>query len=133
MSNYDDYEFFGGIHHCFHDTQSSCYTSASASIYVPWSTMNAVEIMSLINELSEYFAIYPLFGRNMKHNILLDVTIKASELHEQHSFELPSPQKLKDIQNKVSHYDSFNVLLKLLTCFRCLIQNMVWIIPIMCA
>ena len=67
--------------------------------------MNAAAIMSLINELSEYFAIYPLYGRNMKHNILLDMTTKADELNEQYSFNLPSPPKLKDIQTRISHYD----------------------------
>ena len=106
MGNFDDYEFFGGIYHCFRDIQSSCYASALASIYVQWSTMNAAAIMSLIKDLSKYFAMYPLSGRNMKHNILLDVTIKASAIFQQSFFELPSPPKLKDIQTKISHYDS---------------------------
>ena len=91
MGNFDDYEFFGGIHHCFRDTQCSCYASASASIYVPWSTTNAAAIMSLMEELSKYFATYPFSGRNMKHNILLDVTTKAGEVNEQYSLNLPSP------------------------------------------
>ena len=53
--------------------------------------MNAAAIMSSINELSENFAIYPLSARNMKHNILLDVTTKAGEVNEQYSLNLPSP------------------------------------------
>ena len=104
MGNFDDYEFFGGIHHCFRDTQCSCYASASASIYVPWSTTNAAAIMSSIDTLSKCFAIYPLSGRNMKHNILLDVTIKAQENYQNDFFELSSP-KLKEIQSEISHYD----------------------------
>ena len=104
MGNFDDYEFFGGIHHCFRDTQCSCYASASASIYVPWSTMNAAAIMSSIDTLSKCFAIYPLSGRNMKHSILLDVTIKAQENYQNDFFELSST-KLKEIQSEISHYD----------------------------
>jgi hypothetical protein len=41
----------------------------------------------------------------MKHNILLDVTIKARELNQEYLFELSSPPTLKDIQNKVSRFD----------------------------
>ena len=104
MGNFDDYEFFGGIHHCFRDTQCSCYASASASIYVPWSTTNAAAIMSSIDTLSKCFAIYPLSGRNMKHSILLDVTIKAQENYQNDFFELSST-KLKEIQSEISHYD----------------------------
>ncbi len=91
MGNFDAYELFDGVYHCFGDTQISCYASASASIYVPWSTTNAAAIMSSIEELSKYFAIYPLSGLNMKHNILLDVTIKARELNQEYLFELHSP------------------------------------------
>ena len=40
----------------------------------------------------------------MKHNILLDVTIKAHEIHQNDFFELSSP-KLKEIQSEISHYD----------------------------
>ena len=105
MGNFDAYELFDGVYHCFGDTQISCYASASASIYVPWSTTNAAAIMSSIEELSKYFAIYPLSGLNMKHNILLDVTIKAREIHQEYHFELSCPPKLKDIQNRISHFD----------------------------
>ena len=40
MGRFDDYELFDGACHCFGDIQSTCYTSASTSIYVPWSTTN---------------------------------------------------------------------------------------------
>ena len=33
------------------------------------------------------------------------MTIKASEIFQQSSFEQPSPPNLKDIQSKISHYD----------------------------
>ena len=105
MGNFDAYELVDGVYHSFGDTQISCYASASASVYVPWSMTNAAAIMSSIEELSEYFAIYPLSGLNMKHNILLDVTIKAREIHQEYHFELSCPPKLKDIQNRVSHFD----------------------------
>ena len=105
MGNFDAYELVDGVYHSFGDTQISCYASASASVYVPWSTTNAAAIMSSIEELSKYFAIYPLSGLNMKHNILLDVTIKAREIHQEYHFELSCPPKLKDIQNRVSHFD----------------------------
>ncbi len=77
---FDEYELFEGVYRCLGDTQSTCYTSASASIYVPWSAINATAIISLIDVLSKYFEIYPLTGLQMKQNILLDVTIKANEL-----------------------------------------------------
>ena len=80
MGTFDDYELFEGVYHCLGDTQFPCYTSASASIYVPWSASNAGAIISLVKELSKYFAIYPLIGMQMKQNILLDVTIKANEI-----------------------------------------------------
>ncbi len=80
MGTFDDYELFEGVYHCLGDTQFPCYTSASASIYVPWSATNAGAIISSIKELSKYFAIYPLTGMQMKQNILLDVTIKANQL-----------------------------------------------------
>ena len=80
MGGIDDHELFDGVYHCFGDTQSTCYTSASASIYVPWSATNAGAVISLIEVLSKYFAIYPLTWMNMTQNILLDVTIKANEL-----------------------------------------------------
>ena len=132
IRNFDDYDFFGGIHQCFQDTQSSCYASASGSIYVPWSTMNATAIVSLINEFSEYVAIYP--HSDMKHKILLDVTTKAGELNKKYSFNLPFPPKLKDIQTKISHYDL------LIQCppevtdlLQMLHSNMVWIVSNMSA
>ncbi len=105
MGNFDAYELFDGVYHCLRDSQVSCYASASASIYVPWSTTNAAAIMSSIEKLSKYFAIYPLSGLNMKHNILLDVTNKARELNQEYFFEMHSPPTLKDIQNRVSHFD----------------------------
>ena len=83
MGVFDDYELFEGVYHCLGDTQSTCYMSASASIYVPWSATNADAIISLIDVLSKYFEIYPLTGLQMKQSILLDVTIKANELSRQ--------------------------------------------------
>ncbi len=102
MGRFHDYELFDGVYHCFEDTQSTCYTSASASIYVPWSTTNAAAIISSISELSKYFAIYPLTTMNMKHNILLDVTIKANEIQNQYFFQMDFPPLLKGIQNMVA-------------------------------
>ncbi len=66
MGVFDDYELFEGVYHCFGNTQCPCYTSAFAGIYVPWCATNADAIISLIDVLSKYFAIYPLTGMNMK-------------------------------------------------------------------
>ncbi len=106
MGIFDDYEL-EGVYHCLGDTQCPCYTSASASIYVPWSATNAGAVISLIEVLSKYFAIYPLTGMNMKQNILLDATIKANELHSQYYFEMDSPPQLKSIQNMVARHNEF--------------------------
>ncbi|MEY3153138.1 MAG: hypothetical protein RLZZ333_1735 [Bacteroidota bacterium] len=65
MGTFDDYELFEGVYHCYRNTQSTCYLSASASIYVPWTAENAAAIVSSIDKLSKYFAIYPLIGMNM--------------------------------------------------------------------
>ena len=74
MGRFDDNELSDGVYHCFGDTQSTCYTSASANIYVPWSATNATAIISLIDVLSKYFAIYPLTGMNMKQTFYLMVS-----------------------------------------------------------
>ena len=76
----DNYELFDRVYHCFGDTQPTCYMSASASIYVSWSTTNAAAIISSISELSNYLVIYPMTAMNMKHKILPDVTIKATKI-----------------------------------------------------
>ena len=107
MGKFDDYELFEGVYHCFKNTQSTCYTSASASIYVPWTAENAAAIVSSINKLSKYFAIYPLIGMNVKQSILLDVTFEANELQPTFYFKMDSPPKFSEIQNVVArHNDS---------------------------
>ena len=42
---------------------------------------------------------------NMKHNILLDVTIKANEIQNQYFFQMDSPPLLKGIQNMVAKFN----------------------------
>ncbi len=134
MGRFHDYELFDGVYHCFGDTQSTCYTSASASIYVPWSTTNSAAIISSISELLKYFAIYPLTTMNMKHNILLDVTIKANEIQNQYFFQMDSPPLLKSILYMVAKFnESIQVLLKSPTFSRCWTTNIDWIILGMCA
>ncbi len=86
MGTFDDYELFEGVYHCLGDTKSTCYTSACDSIYVLRAETNAGAVISSIDVLSKYFAIYPLTGMKMKQNILLDVTIKANELSTEHYF-----------------------------------------------
>ena len=105
MGTFADYELFEGVYHCYRNTQSTCYTSASASIYVPWTAENAAAIVSSIDKLSKYFAIYPLMGMNMKQSILLDVTIEANELQPTYYFKMDSPPKFSEIQNVVASHN----------------------------
>ena len=105
MGRFHDYELFDGVYHCFGDTQSTCYTSASANIYVPWSASNASAIIRTINVLSKYFAIYTLTAMKINHNIRLDVTIKANKIQSQYFVQMDSPMKLKGIQNIVANYN----------------------------
>ena len=64
MGRFDDYKVFGGVYHCVGDTQSPCYTSASASVYIPWFKTNSAAIISSIDLVSQYFVIHPLIGMN---------------------------------------------------------------------
>lgn len=105
MGKFDDYTKFSGLHHCIGNEQLTCYASASASIYVPWTTTNAAAIISSINILSQYFAIYPLSSKDMRHNILFDVTITANVFQSTQYFDMTSP-KLKVIQNEVAKFSS---------------------------
>ena len=102
MGTFDDYELFEGVYHCLGNTQLPCYTSASASIYVPWSATNAGAIISSIEVLSKYFAIYPLNGKTLKQSILLDVTFKANDLQALFYYEMHPPPQLRVIQNEVA-------------------------------
>jgi len=105
MGTFDDYNLFEEVYHCDGVNQYPCYTSASASIYVPWSATNAGAIISSIDVLSKYFAIYPLTGMQMKQNILLDVSFKANSLCRKLLFQMESPPSLKSIQNMVAKHN----------------------------
>ena len=63
MVNFDDNEYYHGVHQCFDYSQLFCCTGESASMYVPWSTTNATAIIGCIVGLSEHFAIYPPLGK----------------------------------------------------------------------
>ncbi len=106
LGDFDNYEVFGGVYHCFGNEIMKCFTSDSAMVYVPWNVTNAASIVSCISVLSKYFAIFPMSEMSMRHNILLDVTRKANLLQDEYFFDLISPPKLKVIQNEVARFSS---------------------------
>lgn len=55
--------------------------------------------------LTQYFTIYPLTGMNIRHSILLGVTIRASDHSNQFSFQIDSPPKLKRIQSIIAKFN----------------------------
>jgi hypothetical protein len=74
MGDFADYQRFDEIEHLDGSSNVQCFTSGSASVYVPWTVHSAAAIVNSLKVLYQYFAIYPMSRMEMNHNILLDVS-----------------------------------------------------------
>ena len=106
MGDFADYQRFDEIEHLEGSSNIQCFTSGSASVYVPWTVHSAAAIVNSLKVLSQYFAIYPMSCMEMNHNILLDVSERANVLQDSVSFTLPPVPKIKEIEQKIATFES---------------------------
>jgi hypothetical protein len=88
MGDFADYQRFDEIEHLEGSSNVQCFTSGSASVYVPWTVHSAAAIVNSLKVLSQYFAIHPMSCMEMNHNILLDVSERANVLQDSVSFKV---------------------------------------------
>ncbi len=91
MSNINSYEINDHFYHCSKNSQLPCDRSASANIYIPWTASNAAAIMRSIDVLFNIFQSTLFLGKNMKQNILLDVSNKANLIQTDFYFVRVTP------------------------------------------
>jgi hypothetical protein len=106
MRDFADYQCFDEIEHLEGSSIVQCFTSGSASVYVPWTVHSAAAIVNSLKALSQYFAIYPMSCMEMSHNILLDVSERANVRQDSVSFTLPEVPKIKEIEQKIATFES---------------------------